>query len=136
MDRNLPRLIIVAIGVTVSLAGAYLRKRRMKGSDDWPETEATIQSAEMKLTERVGHLRQEVPFFTFSYVVDGEYYSGRLGLRVPDDQGAMLLRKMIDTKITVQYDPKRPSIYKLPDELPVDGFRVDTVSETELVYQY
>jgi hypothetical protein len=90
----------------------------------------------MELVERVGHVRQRVPFFAFSYVVENEYYSGRFGLRLDEDRGSSLLREWVNTKIIVRYNPKRPSIFSLPDELPVDGYRVSTVPETELVSQH
>jgi hypothetical protein len=114
----------------------YMIKRRLKGADDWPETEATIQSAEMEIVERVGHLREKLPFFAFSYVVDNEYSSGRFGLRVAEDRASTLMKEWGDTKITVRYDPKRPSVFSLPDELSVDGFRVSTVPEIDLASKH
>jgi hypothetical protein len=90
----------------------------------------------MELVERVGHLRERLPFFAFSYVVDSEYYSGRFGLRVAEDRANTLMRELVGTKITVRYDPKRPSVFSLPDELSVDGFRVSTVPEVDLASQH
>ena len=90
----------------------------------------------MEMVERIGHLREELPFFTFSYVVENEYYSGRFGLRVPEDRASTLIREWINTKITVRYDPKRPSVFSLSDEMSVDGFRVNTVPEVDLASQH
>jgi hypothetical protein len=90
----------------------------------------------MELVERIGHIREEVPFFSFSYVVESEYYSGRFGLRVPEDRATTLMRDWIDTKIALQYDPMRPSVYRLPDELQVDGFRRGTVPESDLASRH
>ena len=130
-------LIVVAAALLYRFGRPYLIERRVKHAADWPETEATIQSAEMELVERVGHLRELLPFFAFSYVVDGEHYSGRFGLRVAaEDSASTLMNEWVDTKIAVRYDPKRPSVFSLPDELSVDGFRVNTVPEIELASQH
>jgi hypothetical protein len=73
-------------------------------------------------------MRERLPFLAFSYIVDGEYYSGRFGLRVAEDRTDTLITELIDTRITVRYDPKQPSVFSLPDELSVDGFRVEVLS--------
>lgn len=86
--------------------------------------------------ERVGHLSEELPFFAFSYMIENEHYSGRFGLRVPEDRATTLMREWVSTKITVRYDPKRPSVFSLPDEVSVDGFRVSTVREIDLASQH
>src|ERR1035437_5562425 len=125
-------VIAVAAALLYRFGRPYIIKRRLNDAADWPETEATIQSAEMELVERVGHLREKLPFFAFSYVVDNEYYPGRFGLRIAEDRASTLMREWVDTKITVRYDPKRPSVFSLPDELSVDGFRVSTVPEIDL----
>jgi hypothetical protein len=38
--------------------------------------------------------------------------------------------------VNVSYDPERPDIFCVPDELSVDGFRIKTVTETELVSEH
>ena len=73
----------------------------------------------MELVERVGHIKEDVPFFDFSYIVESEYYSGRFGLGVPEDRATSLMREWINTKIALKYDPNHPSVYRLPDELSV-----------------
>jgi hypothetical protein len=78
---NILAIIAVASALVYRFGPAYMLKRRTKGAADWPETEATIRSAEMETVDRVGHLGELLPFLAFSYVVDGEYYSGRFGLR-------------------------------------------------------
>ncbi len=129
-------LLVLAAALAYRFAPAYIRKRQTKDAANWPETDATIQSAKMELVERVGHLRESVPFFDFSYTVDGEYHSGRFGLRVNETRGIALIREWIDKKANVQYDPKHPAIFCLPDEVPVDGFRISTVPETELASEH
>jgi hypothetical protein len=129
-------VIVVAAALLYRFGSLYMFKRRIEDAVDWPETEATIQSANMDIVERVGHLRENLPFFALSYVVDGEYYSGRFGLRVSEDRASTLMREWVGTKVTVRYDPKRPSVFSLPDELSVDGYRVSTVPEVDLASQH
>jgi len=131
-------LSIIAVGAAFvyRFGPSMLDSRRTKDAADWPETQATIQSAKMALVERVGHLRKEVPFFAFSYVVDDEYYSGQFGLRVDEERAAALMRDWVDTKVGVRYDPAQPSIFCIPDEMSVDGARVGTVREFELVSRH
>jgi hypothetical protein len=129
-------LTVVVAALLYRFGRLYMAKWRLKDAVGWPETKATIQSAEMEIVERVGHLRESLPFFSFSYAVDSEYYSGRFGIRVADDRASTLMREWVDTEITVRYDPKRPSVFSLPDELPVDGFRVSTVPEIDLASEH
>lgn len=129
-------LLVLAAAFVYRFAPAYIKKRQTRDASDWPETDATIQFAKMELVERVGHLRENLPFFDFSYAVDSEYYPGRFGLRVPKDRASSLVREWANTKITLRYDPKRPSIFSLPNELSVDGFRVSTVPEFDLASRH
>lgn len=129
-------LLVLAAALVYRFGPAYIRRRQTKDAADWTETNATIQSAKMELVERVGHLREKLPFFDFSYVVDSEYYSGRFGLRVPEDRASSLVREWVDTKITLRYDPIRPATFSIPNELSVDGFRVSTVPEFDLASQH
>jgi hypothetical protein len=129
-------VLVVAAALLYRFGRLYIFKERIKCAANWPETEAIIQSADMEWVERVGHLREELPFFAFSYKVENEYYSGRFGLRVPEDRATTLMREWVSTKVTVRYDPKRPSVFSLPDEVSVDGFRVSTVREIDLASQH
>jgi hypothetical protein len=127
-------LVYLVAGVVVVVAfgrvyAAYVEKNRLKGAVDWPEAEATIRSGNVRLVGRGGHRTQKLPFFAFSYEVDGEYYSGRFGLQVDEERAGQLSRDLVDTKITVRYDPKRPETYCLPEELPVEGYRVSVVPD-------
>ena len=129
-------MIVVVAALMYRFVRPAIIKGRTIGAADWPESEATIQSGDMELVERVGHIRENLPFFAFSYVVDNEYYSGRFGLRVAEDRANSLIREWIDAKISVRYCPGRPSIFSLHDELSVDGLQVSTVPETDLVSEH
>ncbi len=129
-------IVAVAVALLYRFGRPYLKKRQTRNFADWPDSEATVQSGNMELVERAGHFRERVPFFDFSYVVGGEYYSGRFGLRTDEDRGNRLITEWIGTKVNVRYNPERPSVFYVPDELPVDGFRISTVPETELASEH
>src|ERR1700761_2166873 len=102
MDRSIPTLIFIAIVILMVLVGRFMYWRRMRGSIDWPETEATIQSGDTELV-RYGMINERLPFFDFSYMISGEVCSGRFGLRVTEDRTDTLTRDLIGTKITIGY---------------------------------
>ena len=129
-------IVAVVAALVYRFGKPYYRKRQARNSASWLDTEATVQSGKMELVERVGHFRERVPFFDFSYVVNSEYYSGRFGLRVDEDRGNRLIREWIGAKVNVRYDPERPTTFCLADDLLVDGFRTDTVPEAELASEH
>lgn len=136
MFVNILAIIVVGAALLYRFGKPYVAKRRTRNAAEWPVTEATIQSGKMELVERIGHLRARVPFFDFSYLVEGECYSGRFGLRMEEDSGTKLVREWVGTKIKVSYDPRRPDIFCVPDELSVDGFGISIVNETELASEH
>ena len=89
--------------------------------------EATIQSAGMEI---VGGGREKVwlPCFAFSYVVDGEYYSGRFSLWGCDDRSATLIRELVDKKLKVHYDPKKPSDFLIAEDT-IEGCIVNRIPD-------
>lgn len=124
MDRVIPVLaLVVVLGVIVVM---FMRLFRYANKADeatrWPTAEATIQSGEMEIVGK-GRSAVTLPCFAFSYVVNGEYYSGRLSLSGCDDRSATLLREMIDRKLPVHYNPGKPEDFVLP-EITFEGFGV------------
>jgi hypothetical protein len=136
MILKIAALIVVVAALLYRFGRLYLYKRRIKNAADWPDTDAIIQSAKMEPVERIGQFREILPFFAFSYVINGEYFTGRFGLRVPEDRANTVMKEWINNKINVQYDPKRPSVFCLPEVLSVDGLRVDTVPEVDLASKH
>ncbi len=110
--------------------------RRIRHAKSWPSTEATIQSGgiEVVTSSRYGSIR--LPAFSFSYKVDGEYYSGRFALR-PDTTEPVesLIKRLIDSKLQVRYDPCRPSTWFIPDEL-IEGCRIEQKMGPHLIGLY
>jgi hypothetical protein len=118
MDRVFP--IVISIAVTGMVARLvvqrFRRAKREQQSQSWPSTEATIQSAEMVTIEGRGG-STPVLCGAFSYVVNGEYYSGKFSIWECDDLSAAFVREMIGKKLNVHYDPIKPSSYSIRDEL-------------------
>ncbi len=64
-----------------------------------------------------------LPWFDFSYVVDGEYYSGTFMLSAQGDRANTLLKEMDGCKFGVCYDPTRPSRFWIAEET-IEGCEV------------
>jgi len=116
MDRVIPVLVLIAVlGVVVAIIVQLFRNaKREEEAQSWPTTEATVQSSAME-TVASGRSAVILPCFAFSYVVNGEYYSGRFSLSEASDRSATLLREMIDKKLTVHYNPTKPQDFLLPE---------------------
>jgi hypothetical protein len=99
--------------------------RRAAQARNWPSTEATIQLAKIEAV-RNGRFSEDLPCFAFSYVVDGEYYSGRFALSAKGDRADALIKEMVGKKLTVRYNPKRPASYFIPDDA-IEGCEVHLV---------
>jgi len=129
MDRVIPLLaLFVVLGVVVALIARLFRNaKRETEAESWPCTEATVQSAGIE-TVGSGRSAVELPCFAFSYVVGGEYYSGRFSLSGCDDRSATLIRAMIDKKVTVSYDPNKPSSYCISERI-IEGCAVGLVPD-------
>lgn len=119
-------LFLLALAFIIALLVWNRRhKKQIEEAASWPTTEATIQQAdfqEFTTNSRVepAHL---YPCFVFSYVVNGEYFSGRFGLTVEGEQADTLIREMNGRKLTVSYNVNRPSEYYIPDEM-MGGYEV------------
>lgn len=64
----------------------------------------------------MGRGYSDLPCFAFSYLVAGEYYSGRFALWAKGGRSDELLRELIESKFTIRYDPDHPSSFFIPDE--------------------
>ena len=121
-------ILILGICLMVPLIALFMRRAfRENRALSWPSTEATIQSAGVK-TIGTGRYSVDLPCFAFSYAVDGEYYSGRFALDAKGDRADTLVKELINKKLTMQYDPTRPSSYSIPDEW-IEGCEVRLVPD-------
>jgi len=59
----------------------------------------------------------ELPSFDFSYVVDGEYYSGTFMLSATGERADTLMKELDGKEFEVSYDPTRPSRFYITEEL-------------------
>lgn len=91
----------------------------------WPKTEATIQTGSIEVVAQDRFNTVRLPVFAFSYLVRGEYYSGRFALMpytVEYDES--LTGRMIGHKLAVCYDPTHPDQWLIPDEM-IDGYKIE-----------
>jgi hypothetical protein len=112
----------------------WKRKREVDRAREWPQTEATVETAALEpVTEGRYTL---LPTCSFSYRVAGEIYSGRFSLvrprTVPRES---LLLQMAARKLQVHYDPEHPEIWFIPDEL-IEGCKVEQKMSPHVVALY
>jgi hypothetical protein len=111
------------IGLFALVVAIMWGQRRNQQKKTWPTVEATVQSAETELVNMGGRSKVSLPCCAFSYVIDGEYYSGRFGVT---EDGPF--KELIDQKLTIHYDPKRPSSFYIPANV-INGCQVLTIPE-------
>jgi hypothetical protein len=109
---------------------------KVEKAKQWPNTEATIQTAAIEIVAQDRFNTVRLPVFAFSYQVRGEYYSGRFAL-VPYtvEYDESLTNRMIGHKLVVCYDPTHPDRWLIPDEL-IDGYRIEQKMGPHLIGFY
>lgn len=131
---------LVAVALVLSVAGVlfYRFARKMNLVDQaksWPGTDATIQSSALEVVAHARYGEIELPCFAFSYVVGGQYYSGRFALMGLDDRPDDLLKTLVDTKLRVNYNPKQPAQWHIPQDR-IEGYQVEQRISAELAKLY
>ena len=121
------RVILFVLFVLGAIAGIVVWLMRQAARFDeaasWPETEGTIQSVS-KVAIRAGRASVEIDVCDFSYIVNGEYNSGRLRVSHSSSTGDSAPRNLINQKIRVRCNPQKPSEYLFPQQ-KVEGFLLD-----------
>lgn len=108
---------IVVLGIPAALIYAYMRKvKRVERARNWPSTEATIQSAAIE-TFPAGRYTVDLPAFSFSYTVGGEYHSGRFALRASDNVAEDLVKNLANQKLAIHYDPQHPDVHFIASDM-------------------
>jgi hypothetical protein len=118
---------VIASGTLLFLAlvGLVLPKLLQRRTRDWPKTSALIHSADMEVMKLDENTDIMLPCFTFSYVVAGENHSGRFSLFTDGEkEGESIARKMVQRTIQIQYNPRRPSAWYLPEKT-IEGYEVE-----------
>lgn len=109
----------------VVLAGFGLAKLVERRSRNWPRTWATIRSVDMEVMELDGKTDIMLPCFTFIYEVGAKNYSGRFSLFTDgEEEGELVAKKMTERKFEVQYDPRLPSAWYIPNK-QMEGYEVE-----------
>jgi len=117
-------LAIVGIGIAIVVATKIYESRVDRDAADtadWLETEATIQGSAVQETPL--QRGPSPPGFEFSYSVQGEYFSGRFFLKANPDQSDRLLKRLLNQKFPVQYDPDSPSSWYIA-EATIAGYEI------------
>jgi hypothetical protein len=100
-------ILIVAGFVVVPL---FARWRKTRGWQSWPSKEGTVETSEVQeISTRAGSYF--VVDLGYSYLVNGEYYSGHLIQREPEPYE--YARAMKDSKVMVRFHPEKPESSKL-----------------------
>lgn len=111
--------VLIGMVVTVIQRARNWRSRPAKAAS-WPVAEGTIQFVDSVLIYGFWGY-SPVDTAEFSYSVNDEYYSGKLMFsRQPSTQGRPP-QALINQKIQVRYDPRKPEKYSVPNQ-EVIGF--------------
>ena len=116
-------IVLVILGGLGALVIAVVWKaKRPEKTESWPETEATIQF----VGKVIGSGRGSYPLDVgdFSYVVDGEYYSGRAMISRSFSTGDVQPGNLVDKKFKVRYNPREPDKYDV-SQADVGSFLLD-----------
>lgn len=116
--------LFIAAGIAISVSRRPVRPEKVV---NWPLTEATIQSVG-KVVVNAGRGSYSVNVGDFSYSVNNEYYSGRLTFTRPFSTGNGQTKDLINQKIQIRYDPKKPEKYSVL-QAEHAGFHLDPYDE-------
>lgn len=120
MTTPLAIAVAVFLGALVWLGvWFYRRAASEENTDNWLTTEATIQSVGKAIGE--GKNSCPVDVGDFSYVVDGEYYSGRATISRAFSAGDGRPKDLVNRNFQLRYDPRKPDKFDL-SVADVDGF--------------
>lgn len=104
-------LIAVACGAIVE----YRRWQKFKGWHSWPVAEATVEGVDVREV-RTRHNHYFAAELAYSYVVNGEYHSGRFTRDFGDESEALdYANRVRGTKAVIHYHPNHPGRSKGAD---------------------
>jgi hypothetical protein len=103
------------------------RPVRPEKAANWPVTEATIQSVG-KVHVDAGRQSYSIDVGDFSYIVNDDYYSGRLTISRSFSTHDAQPRDLVNQKIQVRYNPRKPEQFSVP-QTELGGFLLDPFDE-------
>jgi hypothetical protein len=114
-------VVCILAALVVGVIGRVLNwGSRPDKTASWPVAEGTVQSVDTVLTYGFwGYF--PVDTGGFSYSVNDEYYSGKLMFSRRSSTEGRPPRALINQKIQVHYDPRKPEKYSVPRQ-EVNGF--------------
>lgn len=113
-------IILLLFGI-IALVKVFQRQidKEIADTADWAEAEATIHNGRIDQHDRYHWF----PYLQFSYVAAGEYLSGEFCLEAEGDKAHEMIKRLTGSKFTINYDPRRPTSWYIPDET-MEGSRI------------
>ena len=106
--------ILIAFVALTALAILW-QTIRLNKAQSWPLSEATIQSVS-RVVVKAGRSSHPLDVGDFSYNISDEYYSGRLTISNSNSTSDTAPRVLVNQKIQVRYDPRKPESYLVPQQ--------------------
>lgn len=106
--------ILLAFVALTALA-IFWQSIRLNKAQSWPLSEAMIQSVS-RVVVKAGRSSYPLDVGDFSYNISDEYYSGRLTISSSNSTRDTAPRVLVNQKIQVRYDPRKPENYLVPQQ--------------------
>jgi hypothetical protein len=124
-------ILLVALGLAATIVSYVQQRVRTARAANWPEAEGIIQIVRRVAVADAGGpivTYRMVPVGDFSYKVNDEYYSGISGISRSFSTGTASPKELIDQRIKVRYNPRKPEQYFVPPQ-EIGGFLLDPFNE-------
>ncbi|HXY78486.1 MAG TPA: DUF3592 domain-containing protein [Candidatus Acidoferrales bacterium] len=103
-------LLKEAVILLIALAGAAWAWFKFRHANSWPSAQGTILSAQVQRGTD-NNILPWVANLTYSYIVDGEYYSGYYRMRARSERRAEeKIAGWKDRMVVVRYSPDKPGV--------------------------
>lgn len=106
-------IVLLLLGIVALVRVSESRRdREVADTANWVEAEATIQEGRVDRYDR----HHWYPFFAFSYIAAGDYLSGEFCLEIEGDRAQDMIKQMLESKFTINFDPSNKSSWYIPTE--------------------
>lgn len=113
-------IVLPLVFLAVVVASLVWQKFSPDKTASWPVTEGTIQSVNTEIVNE-GRNSHSDEVCDFSYLVNGEYYSGRLCISRSDQAENAALSNLVNKKFPVRYSQQKPEKFAVVS-VELDGF--------------